>query len=129
MAQETTTKPACFFTQELESGCQRATDLWRTKASPAGVSSELTGRLASRVCYRLPNDDPEVYEGVIQCLSLLVQLYGGGDNPECMSPENIHSFAETLTSHQDPKQQKLLLRIIKRLVSNCRQMDHLSPVL
>ncbi|KAK1173548.1 serine/threonine-protein kinase ULK4 [Acipenser oxyrinchus oxyrinchus] len=71
--------------------------------------------LISLLIQLLPNDDPEVYEGVIQCLSLLVQLYGGGDNPECMSPENIHSFAETLTSHQDPKQQKLLLRIIKRL--------------
>ncbi|MGH0169445.1 UNVERIFIED_CONTAM: hypothetical protein FKN15_058861 [Acipenser sinensis] len=42
-----TTKPASSFTQELESGCQQATDLWRTKASPAGVCS---GRLASRVC-------------------------------------------------------------------------------
>ncbi|MGH0144171.1 UNVERIFIED_CONTAM: hypothetical protein FKN15_007001 [Acipenser sinensis] len=36
-------------TQEHESRCQRATDLWRTKASPAAVCSELTGRLASRV--------------------------------------------------------------------------------
>ncbi|MGH0139293.1 UNVERIFIED_CONTAM: hypothetical protein FKN15_076383 [Acipenser sinensis] len=44
-----TTKPASFFTQELKSGCQRATDLWRTKANPAGVHSELFGRLASRV--------------------------------------------------------------------------------
>ncbi|MGH0144185.1 UNVERIFIED_CONTAM: hypothetical protein FKN15_044877 [Acipenser sinensis] len=46
------TKPASFFTQELESGCQRAIDLWRTKASLAGVCSQLTGRLTSRVCCR-----------------------------------------------------------------------------
>ncbi|MGH0142592.1 UNVERIFIED_CONTAM: hypothetical protein FKN15_053738 [Acipenser sinensis] len=32
-----TIEPASFFTQELESGCQRATDLWRTKASPAAI--------------------------------------------------------------------------------------------
>ncbi|MGH0119274.1 UNVERIFIED_CONTAM: hypothetical protein FKN15_026954 [Acipenser sinensis] len=44
-----TTKPSSFFTQELESGCQQATDLWRTKASPAGVRPEHTGHLASRV--------------------------------------------------------------------------------
>ncbi|MGH0145743.1 UNVERIFIED_CONTAM: hypothetical protein FKN15_038761 [Acipenser sinensis] len=53
------TKPASFFTQELESGYQRATDLWRTNASPAAVCSELTERLASRVrCRAMRRNSP-----------------------------------------------------------------------
>ncbi|MGH0151818.1 UNVERIFIED_CONTAM: hypothetical protein FKN15_063449 [Acipenser sinensis] len=53
------TKPASFFPQELESRCQRATDLWRTKASPAGVCSELTGHLTSRVrCRAVKRNSP-----------------------------------------------------------------------
>ncbi|MBN3325920.1 ULK4 kinase, partial [Atractosteus spatula] len=73
--------------------------------------------LISLLIQLLPSGDLEVYEGVIQCLSLLVQLYGG-DNPDSMSPESIHSFTETLKTQQDPKQQKLLLRIIKRLITS-----------
>lgn len=34
-----------------------------------------------------------------------------------MSPENMDSFAEVLKSKKDPRKLKLLLRIIKRLVS------------
>ncbi|MGH0142919.1 UNVERIFIED_CONTAM: hypothetical protein FKN15_018098 [Acipenser sinensis] len=48
-----TTKPASFFTQKLESGCQPGTDSWRTKASPAGVRFELTGYLTSRARCRV----------------------------------------------------------------------------
>jgi len=51
-----------------------------------------------------------------QCLSLLVQLYGG-NSQENMSPENMDSFAEVLKSKTDTRQLKLLLRIVKRLVS------------
>lgn len=51
-----------------------------------------------------------------QCLSLLVQLYGG-NGQESMSPENMDSFAEVLKSKKDTQQLKLLLRIVKRLVS------------
>lgn len=34
-----------------------------------------------------------------------------------MSPENMDSFAEVLKARKDPQQLKLLLRIVKRLVS------------
>ncbi|XP_067416937.1 serine/threonine-protein kinase ULK4 isoform X2 [Emydura macquarii macquarii] len=67
-----------------------------------------------RLTLQLPSDDTEIYEMASQCLSLLVQLYGG-DNLDSMSPENMDSFAEVLKSKKDLKQQKLLLRIIKRL--------------
>ncbi|MGH0119514.1 UNVERIFIED_CONTAM: hypothetical protein FKN15_006006 [Acipenser sinensis] len=51
-----------FYTQELESGCQRATSLWRTKAILAGVCSVLTGRLASRVrCSAIRRTVPAVF--------------------------------------------------------------------
>ncbi|XP_066547662.1 serine/threonine-protein kinase ULK4 isoform X2 [Amia ocellicauda] len=73
--------------------------------------------LISLLIQLLPSNDLEVYEGVIPCLSLLVQLYGG-DNPDSMSPESIHSFTEALNSQQDPKQQKLLLRVIRRLITS-----------
>uniref|UniRef100_A0A8C3SYJ5 Unc-51 like kinase 4 n=1 Tax=Chelydra serpentina TaxID=8475 RepID=A0A8C3SYJ5_CHESE len=72
--------------------------------------------LISLLIQLLPTDDTEIYETASQCLSLLVQLYGG-DNLDSMSPENMDSFAEVLKSKRDLKQQKLLLRIIKRLVS------------
>ncbi|EMP31601.1 Serine/threonine-protein kinase ULK4 [Chelonia mydas] len=72
--------------------------------------------LISLLIQLLPSDDAEIYETASQCLSLLVQLYGG-DNLDSMSPENMDSFAEVLKSKRDLKQQKLLLRIIKRLVS------------
>uniref|UniRef100_A0A8C4VSH5 Unc-51 like kinase 4 n=1 Tax=Gopherus evgoodei TaxID=1825980 RepID=A0A8C4VSH5_9SAUR len=71
--------------------------------------------LISLLIHLLPSDDTEIYETASKCLSLLVQLYGG-DNLDSMSPENMDSFAEVLKSKRDLKQQKLLLRIIKRLV-------------
>ncbi|XP_053875548.1 serine/threonine-protein kinase ULK4 isoform X1 [Malaclemys terrapin pileata] len=73
--------------------------------------------LISLLIQLLPSDDTEIYETASQCLSLLVQLYGG-DNLDSMSPENMDSFAEVLKSKRDLKQQKLLLRIIKRLVTS-----------
>ncbi|XP_025044811.2 serine/threonine-protein kinase ULK4 isoform X3 [Pelodiscus sinensis] len=72
--------------------------------------------LISLLIQLLPSDDTEIYETASQCLSLLVQLYGG-DNVDSMSPENMDSFAEVLKSKKDLKQQKLLLRIIKRLMA------------
>ncbi|KAM7176700.1 serine/threonine-protein kinase ULK4 isoform 1-T2 [Macrochelys suwanniensis] len=73
--------------------------------------------LISLLIQLLPSDDTEIYETASQCLSLLVQLYGG-DNLDSMSPENMDSFAEVLKSKRDLKQQKLLLRIIKRLITS-----------
>ncbi|KAI1885690.1 hypothetical protein AGOR_G00206410 [Albula goreensis] len=73
--------------------------------------------LTSLLIQMLPNEDPGVYEEVSQCLSLLVQLYGGSD-PKCLCPENLLSLAQTLEQQPHPKQQKLLLRIIKRLITS-----------
>ncbi|KFP13365.1 Serine/threonine-protein kinase ULK4, partial [Egretta garzetta] len=72
--------------------------------------------LISLLIQLLPSEDTEIFESSSQCLSLLVQLYGG-NSQESMSPENMDSFAEVLKSKKDPRQLKLLLRIIKRLVS------------
>uniref|UniRef100_A0A7M4EMY9 Unc-51 like kinase 4 n=1 Tax=Crocodylus porosus TaxID=8502 RepID=A0A7M4EMY9_CROPO len=73
--------------------------------------------LISLLIQLLPSEDTEIYESASQCLSLLVQLYGG-DSPESMSPENMDSFAKILKSKRDLRQQKLLLRIIKRLITS-----------
>lgn len=65
---------------------------------------------------QLPNEDPEIFEVSSKCLSILVQLYGG-ENPDSLSPENAENFANLLTSKEDPKEQKLLLKILRRMVS------------
>lgn len=41
----------------------------------------------------------------------------GGSCQENMSPENMHSFAEVLKAKNDPQELKILLKIMKRLVS------------
>lgn len=66
--------------------------------------------------FQLPSEDPEISEVSSKCLSILVQLYGG-ENPESLSPENLVTFADLLMAKEDPKDQKLLLRILKRMVS------------
>nr|XP_021154275.1 serine/threonine-protein kinase ULK4 isoform X2 [Columba livia] len=73
--------------------------------------------LISLLIQLLPSEDTDIFESASQCLSLLVQLYGGSSQ-ECMSPENMDSFAEVLKSKKDPRKLKLLLRIIKRLVTS-----------
>ncbi|XP_009570076.2 serine/threonine-protein kinase ULK4 [Cuculus canorus] len=73
--------------------------------------------LISLLIQLLPSEDTEIFESASQCLSLLVQLYGGSSQ-ESMSPENMDSFAEVLKSKKDTRQQKLLLRIIKRLITS-----------
>uniref|UniRef100_A0A8C3BEQ1 Unc-51 like kinase 4 n=1 Tax=Cairina moschata TaxID=8855 RepID=A0A8C3BEQ1_CAIMO len=70
--------------------------------------------LISLLIQLLPSEDIEIFENASQCLSLLVQLYGG-NSQDSMSPENMDSFAEVLKSKKDTRQLKLLLRIIKRL--------------
>ncbi|XP_060103490.1 serine/threonine-protein kinase ULK4 [Heteronotia binoei] len=73
--------------------------------------------LISLLIQLLPSEDTEIYENASQCLSLLVQLYGG-DNMDSMSPENMDSFAEVLQCKKEVKDQKLLLRVIKRLITS-----------
>ncbi|XP_048880834.1 serine/threonine-protein kinase ULK4 isoform X2 [Brienomyrus brachyistius] len=64
----------------------------------------------------LPGRDLEVYEEASQCLSLLVQLYGG-EGLACLCPEDLQSLAWVLEVQSDPRQQRLLLRVIKRLIT------------
>ncbi|XP_059801701.1 serine/threonine-protein kinase ULK4 isoform X3 [Hypanus sabinus] len=78
------------------------------------INKPLTN-LISLLIQLLSSDDLDVQESSLQSLSLIVQLYGG-ENQDSLSPENVHSLAEALKCRRDPKQQKLLLRIIKRLV-------------
>ncbi|XP_061443577.1 serine/threonine-protein kinase ULK4 isoform X2 [Rhineura floridana] len=73
--------------------------------------------LISLLIQLLPSEDTEIYENASQCLSLLVQLYGGA-NMDSMSPENMDSFVEVLQCKKEVKDQKLLLRIIKRLITS-----------
>ncbi|XP_006868888.1 PREDICTED: serine/threonine-protein kinase ULK4 [Chrysochloris asiatica] len=80
------------------------------------LSKPLTD-LISLLIPLLPSEDPEIFEVSSKCLSILVQLYGG-ENPDSLSPENAESFAELLTSKKDPKEHKLLLRILKRMITS-----------
>ncbi|XP_074754239.1 serine/threonine-protein kinase ULK4 isoform X6 [Athene noctua] len=82
--------------------------------------------LISLLIQLLPSEDTEIFLSASQCLSLLVQLYGG-NSQESMSPENIDSFAEVLKSKKDTRQLKLLLRIVKRLItSNEKRLESLK---
>uniref|UniRef100_A0A8B9GJW8 Unc-51 like kinase 4 n=1 Tax=Amazona collaria TaxID=241587 RepID=A0A8B9GJW8_9PSIT len=72
--------------------------------------------LISLLIQLLPSEDTELFVSASQCLSLLVQLYGG-NRQESMSSEDMDTFAQVLKSRKDPQQLKLLLRIVKRLVS------------
>ncbi|XP_040288838.1 serine/threonine-protein kinase ULK4 isoform X2 [Bufo bufo] len=86
------------------------------------VNKPLTD-LISLLVQLLPSEDPEIYENSSQCLSLMVQLYGG-DNQDSMTPDNMESFAQVLMSKREPKQQKLLLRVIKRLITSNEKHLH-----
>ncbi|KAM3929356.1 serine/threonine-protein kinase ULK4 [Leptodactylus fuscus] len=89
------------------------------------VNKPLTD-LISLLVQLLPSEDPEIFENSSQCLSLMVQLYGG-DNQDSMTPDNMESFAQVLLSKKEPKQQKLLLRVIKRLItSNEKHLDSMK---
>uniref|UniRef100_A0A8K9URC4 Unc-51 like kinase 4 n=1 Tax=Oncorhynchus mykiss TaxID=8022 RepID=A0A8K9URC4_ONCMY len=85
------------------------------------INKPLT-QLTSLLIQMLPCEDVEVYEETSQCLSLLMQLYGG-DSPDSLSPLNLQSLSHALQLQTQPKQHRLLLRIIKRLVS--REPSHL----
>ncbi|XP_062926158.1 serine/threonine-protein kinase ULK4 isoform X2 [Mobula hypostoma] len=78
------------------------------------INKPLTN-LISLLIQLLSSDDPDVQESSLHSLSLILQLYGG-ENQDSLSPENVRSLAEALKCRRDPKQQKLLLRVIKRLV-------------
>ncbi|XP_037063946.1 serine/threonine-protein kinase ULK4 isoform X3 [Peromyscus leucopus] len=103
------------------------------------LSKPLTD-LVSMLIPLLPNEDPEISEVSSKCLSILVQLYGG-ENPDSLSPENLETFADLLVTKEDPKDQKLLLRILRRMLTSnekhleslkntgslLRALEHLAP--
>ncbi|KAM7382570.1 hypothetical protein PAMP_002296 [Pampus punctatissimus] len=85
----------------------------------------LDGEAAGR---KLSTENQEVWEESIQCLSLLVQLYGG-EGHDCLSPSCLHSFSYVLHTHMDtetPRIQRTTLRIIKRLVQTTDRSDWLE---
>uniref|UniRef100_A0A8C9ZK70 Unc-51 like kinase 4 n=1 Tax=Sander lucioperca TaxID=283035 RepID=A0A8C9ZK70_SANLU len=72
-----------------------------------------------RSALQLSTENQDVWEESIQCLSLLVQLYGG-EGYDCLSPSCLQSFSHVLRTHMHteiPRSQRTTLRIIKRLVS------------
>ncbi|XP_052580553.1 serine/threonine-protein kinase ULK4 isoform X2 [Peromyscus californicus insignis] len=103
------------------------------------LSKPLTD-LISLLIPLLPSEDPEISEVSSKCLSILVQLYGG-ENPDSLSPENLETFADLLVTKEDPKDQKLLLRILRRMLTSnekhleslkntgslLRALEHLAP--
>ncbi|XP_016112760.1 serine/threonine-protein kinase ULK4, partial [Sinocyclocheilus grahami] len=64
----------------------------------------------------LAYNDSEVYEEASHCVSLLAQLYRGED-ADHLQPEELLSLAHALQTHTEPRQQKLLLRVLKHLMS------------
>uniref|UniRef100_A0AAQ5WX73 Protein kinase domain-containing protein n=1 Tax=Amphiprion ocellaris TaxID=80972 RepID=A0AAQ5WX73_AMPOC len=74
------------------------------------------------ICLQLSTENQELWEECLQCLSLLVQLYGG-EGHDCLSPSCLQSFSHMLRTHlryETPRIQRTALRIIKRLVSMVR---------
>ncbi|KAL5018665.1 hypothetical protein ScPMuIL_004387 [Solemya velum] len=93
--------------------------------------TDVTGLLTQLFCH----EDIDIQDLSVKCLSLLVQLFGG-ENREAMSPENMDYYARALKK-SDSKKQKVLLRIVKRLVGteklHCESMrqqgGHLAEVI
>lgn len=71
--------------------------------------------LTSLLTHLLTHEDADIQDLACKCLSLLVQLFGG-EHKEAMSQENMDNYSKALKK-ADAKKQKVLLRIIKRLVS------------
>lgn len=73
--------------------------------------TDLTSLLTQLLCH----EDTDIHDPACKCLSLLVQLFGG-EHKEALNPENMDYYSKALKK-ADAKKQKVLLRIIKRLVS------------
>ncbi|XP_047455886.1 serine/threonine-protein kinase ULK4 [Mugil cephalus] len=85
-------------------------------------------QLSTHLIHTLATDNQEVWEESLQCLSLLVQLYGG-EGHDCLSPSCLQSFSRTLHTHmhtESPRAQRTTLRIIKRLVQTTDRSDWLG---
>nr|XP_040021817.1 serine/threonine-protein kinase ULK4 [Gasterosteus aculeatus aculeatus]XP_040021818.1 serine/threonine-protein kinase ULK4 [Gasterosteus aculeatus aculeatus] len=82
-------------------------------------------QLSTHLIHMLSTEHQEVWEESIQCLSLLVQLYGG-EGYDCLSPSCLQSFSHVLHTHmhmETPRIQRTTLRIIKRLVQTTERSD------
>ncbi|CAH1788788.1 unnamed protein product [Owenia fusiformis] len=86
---------------------ERAEQLLLTNKPLTDVLSLLTQLLC--------HDDTDIQELSLKCLSIMTQLFGG-ENPDAMSNENMECYSNALRV-ADSKKQKLILRIIKRLIS------------
>ncbi|VDI57338.1 serine/threonine-protein kinase ULK4 [Mytilus galloprovincialis] len=73
--------------------------------------TDLTSLLTQLLCH----EDTDIHDLSTKCISLLVQLFGG-ENKDSLSPENMDYYRKALQK-ADAKKQKVLLRIIKRLLS------------
>ncbi|XP_031134165.1 serine/threonine-protein kinase ULK4 isoform X2 [Sander lucioperca] len=85
-------------------------------------------QLSTHLIHMLSTENQDVWEESIQCLSLLVQLYGG-EGYDCLSPSCLQSFSHVLRTHMHteiPRSQRTTLRIIKRLVQTTEQSDWLE---
>ncbi|KAM8734994.1 serine/threonine-protein kinase ULK4 isoform 1-T2 [Acanthopagrus schlegelii] len=85
-------------------------------------------QLSIHLIHMLSAENQEVWEESIQCLSLLVQLYGG-EGYDCLSPSCLRSFSHVLRTHihtETPRIQRTTLRIIKRLVQTTERSDWLE---
>ncbi|XP_027143141.1 serine/threonine-protein kinase ULK4 isoform X1 [Larimichthys crocea] len=82
-------------------------------------------QLSTHLIHMLSTENQEVWEESMQCLSLLVQLYGG-EGYDCLSPSCLQSFLHVLRTHmhtETPRIQRTALRIIKRLVQTTERSD------
>ncbi|XP_045899646.1 serine/threonine-protein kinase ULK4 [Micropterus dolomieu] len=85
-------------------------------------------QLSTHLIHTLSTENQEVWEESIQCLSLLVQLYGG-EGCDCLSPSCLQNFSHVLHTHMHtgtPRIQRTTLRIIKRLVQTTERSDWLE---
>ncbi|KAK2910518.1 serine/threonine-protein kinase ULK4 [Channa argus] len=85
-------------------------------------------QLSTHLIQMLSTENQEVWEEAFQCLSLLVQLYGG-EGHDCLSPSCLQNFSHVLCTHmqaEPPRIQRSTLRIIKRLVQTTEQSEWLN---
>ncbi|XP_056235896.1 serine/threonine-protein kinase ULK4 isoform X1 [Seriola aureovittata] len=85
-------------------------------------------QLSTHLIHMLSTENQEVWEESIQCLSLLVQLYGG-EGHDCLSPSCLQIFSHVLRTYrhaETPRIQRTTLRIIKRLVQTTERSDWLE---
>ncbi|XP_029958590.1 serine/threonine-protein kinase ULK4 [Salarias fasciatus] len=82
-------------------------------------------QLSSHLIHMLSSENQEVWEESLQCLSLLVQLYGG-EGDDCLSPSCLQSFSHILRTKMCAEITRVpwtTLRIIKRLVQTSDRSD------